>query len=127
MGERVDGDGDREDQHGVDVVVDLDAVGVAHAEPLLRDLGDLVAVALDLVLVIDDVAVDLQVLAVVDLDVEAVADADQRLLDRGLAAAVELDLDRVADASFFSRIVGDLVAVARPRAPTCRGCASPCR
>ena len=40
---------------------DLDAVGVADPEPLLRDLGDLVAVALDLVLVVDDVAVDLQV------------------------------------------------------------------
>ncbi len=36
--------------------LDLDAVGLADPEPLLRDLGDGVAVALDLVLVVDDVA-----------------------------------------------------------------------
>ena len=44
--------------------VDLDAVGVPQPEPLLGDLGDLVAVLVDLVLVVDDVALHLQVLAV---------------------------------------------------------------
>ena len=48
--------------------LDLDAVGVAHAEPALRHLGDRVAVALDLVLVVDDVALRLHVVPVLDVD-----------------------------------------------------------
>ena len=72
MRERVDGDGDGEDQHGLALVEHVDAVRVPHAEPLLGDLGDLVAVTLHLVFVIDDVPVHLDVIATVDLDVESV-------------------------------------------------------
>src|SRR3954470_23426994 len=53
--QRVDGDGDREDQRHVLVGRDVDPVGLAHTEPLLRDRGHGIAVALDLVLVVDDV------------------------------------------------------------------------
>src|SRR4051812_16136017 len=52
--EGVDRHGDREDERRVLTRPDVDAVGVTHAEPLLRDRGDGVAVALDLVLVVDD-------------------------------------------------------------------------
>ena len=78
----VDGNGEREHQRLVLAARDLDAVGVAHAEPLLGDLRDDVAVALDLVLVLDEVAAGLQVVAVLDLDVVPVADPDERLVDR---------------------------------------------
>ncbi len=39
----------------------LDAIGVADAEPALRHVGDLVAVALDLVLVVDELPLGLEV------------------------------------------------------------------
>jgi hypothetical protein len=59
---------------------DLDAVGTANPEPLLRDLGDLLPVTLDLVLVVDDVALCRHVPAALDVDRVAVADPHQRLL-----------------------------------------------
>src|SRR5688500_15168193 len=49
-GERVDGDSEREDERGVFAGRHVDAVGLAHAEPLLGDRRDRVAVPLDLVL-----------------------------------------------------------------------------
>lgn len=55
----VDTHRDGEDEWHVLVLGQLDAVGVADAEPLLRDLSDLLSVTLDLVFVIDDVAVGL--------------------------------------------------------------------
>src|SRR3954466_4679228 len=61
VGHAVDDSGHRQDQARLDAGLDLDAVGVGDPEPLLGDLGDLVAVALDLVLVVDDVALGLQV------------------------------------------------------------------
>src|SRR5690606_24674211 len=78
-GHGVDRDRDGEDQDRIDSLRDLDAVRVAHPEPLLGHLGDLVAVAFDLVLVVDDVAVDLQVGLAVDIDLEVVADPDDPL------------------------------------------------
>src|SRR3954470_15417204 len=96
--QRVDGDRDREDQRRVLACRDVDAVGVAHAEPLLGNRCDRVAVALDLILVVDDVAVGLHVVAVLDVDGEAVADPDQRLVHGGGGLAVALDGDLVADA-----------------------------
>ena len=83
----VDGDGGSEHERRVERIADLDSVGVPHSEPLLGDLGDLVAVAFDLVLVVDDVARDLQILPAIDLDVEPIAQSDERLLHRGLATA----------------------------------------
>ena len=74
VGQGVDGDGDRQQQHGGVLVVDVDAVGVPGAEPLLGDRGDRVALAFDLVLVVDEVAMRLQVGTVVDVDLEAVAE-----------------------------------------------------
>src|SRR4051794_40688631 len=73
-GQRVDGDRDRQDERRVLARRDVDAVGLAHAEPLLGDLRDGVAVALDLVLVVDDVALRFHVVAVLDVDRKAVAD-----------------------------------------------------
>src|SRR5215217_7335978 len=49
-GERVDGNRDREDERGVLACRNVDAVGLAHAKPLLGDRRHSVAVALDLVL-----------------------------------------------------------------------------
>src|SRR5450755_11267 len=53
--QRVDRDREREDQRCVFAVGDLNAVGLAHADPLLGDRRDRVTVTLDLVLVVDDV------------------------------------------------------------------------
>src|SRR4051812_3394855 len=84
MSHAVDDSGHRQDQARVLSVLDLDAVGVSDTEPLLGDLGDLVASALDLVLMVDDVALDLQVVTVLDLDLEPFAQrGDQGLLHRG--------------------------------------------
>src|SRR4051812_17934525 len=103
VGHAVDDGGDGQDESGILPLLDLDPVGVGDAEPLLRDLGDLVTVALDLVLVVDDVALHLEVLTVLDLDVEPLPQRrDQRLLhgcDRATAAV--LDLHRVADAKLL--------------------------
>ena len=52
-----------EERFFVGALFDLDAVGVAQAEPLLGDLAHLVAVLVDLVFVVDDVAVGLEVAA----------------------------------------------------------------
>jgi hypothetical protein len=48
--------------------LDLDAVGVAHPEPPTRDFGDLISATLDLVLMVDDIALGLHVLAAVNID-----------------------------------------------------------
>src|SRR4051794_10196272 len=94
----VDADRDGEDQRVLLAFGDLDPVGVADAEPALRYLGDVVAAPLDLVLVVDDVALRLHVLAAVDLDREPLAQrGDQRFLDRRDGVATALDLHRVAD------------------------------
>ena len=66
----VDADRGREDERVVLARRDLDPVRVAHAKPALGDLADRVAVALDLVLVVDDVALRLQLAAALDLDLE---------------------------------------------------------
>jgi hypothetical protein len=50
----VDADGNGEDKGVVLPRCDFDTVGVPHAEPPTRNLGDLVSVALDLVLVSQD-------------------------------------------------------------------------
>src|SRR5690348_9229180 len=94
--QRVDRDGERQDQRCVFAVGDLNAVGLAHAEPLLGDRRDRVTVTLDLVLVIDHVAVCLHVGAVFDVDRESVADPDERLVDGRGGVAITLDDDLVA-------------------------------
>src|SRR5262245_23915489 len=94
----VDADRDREDQGVVLAGSDLDAVGVADAEPALRHLGHGVAATLDLVLVVDDVPLRLQVLAAFDRDREPLAERrDQSLLDRRHGLAAALDPHRVPD------------------------------
>jgi hypothetical protein len=52
----VDADREGDDQRVVLAGRDIDPVGVADTEPALRHLGDGVAAALDLVFVVDDVA-----------------------------------------------------------------------
>src|SRR3954447_15447169 len=97
-GQRVDRDGDRENERDVLTGRDVDAVGVPHAEPFLGDRGDRVAVALDLVLMIDDVPMRLHVVAVLDVDRVAVSNADQRLVHGRGGVAAALDRDLVANA-----------------------------
>src|SRR3954454_12863521 len=92
----LDADGDGQDQPVVLVGLDLDPVRVAHAQPALGDLGDLLAVALDLVLVVDDVALGRQIVSALDLDRVAVADPDERLLDGRHRSPAALDLHLVA-------------------------------
>src|SRR4051795_12636473 len=109
-GQRVDRDRDREDERRVLAGRDVDAVGVTHAKPLLGDGRDRVAVALDLVLVVDDVSVRLHVGAVLDVDSEAGADPDQRLVDGRCGVAVALDRHLVADAELALLDPGYLVS-----------------
>src|SRR6185437_9806397 len=67
--------------------------------PALRDLGDLAAIALDLVLVIHDVPLRAQLAAVLDVDRKALAQRrDHRFLDGRHRLTPALDLHRVADA-----------------------------
>src|SRR5207237_6860991 len=68
----VDRHGQGEQQRLVLTFPDLDAVGLAYPQPLLRHRRDDVPVALDLVLVVEDVALRLEVFAVLDVYVEAV-------------------------------------------------------
>src|SRR5689334_4175120 len=81
-GERVDADRDREQQSVVFALCCLDAVGLTNPEPGFRDVCDHVSVLLDLVFVIDEVALRLQITSVREIYREAVPDADERLLDR---------------------------------------------
>src|SRR5215217_5032229 len=60
----VDTDRGRQDQGIVLSRRNLDAIGVAHAEPLLRDRGHIA----DAVFVVQDVALDLEVGPIADLD-----------------------------------------------------------
>src|SRR3954453_3528688 len=70
VGHVVDRDAQRQHQRFVLARLDVDPVGVAHSEPALRDSCDEVAVALDLVLVVDEVAFRVEVAAVLHVDVE---------------------------------------------------------
>ena len=81
----------------------------------LGDRRDRVAVALDLVLVVDEVALRVHVLAAVDVDREPVADADERLLDRRVRAAGALDHHLVADAELALLDLRDLARRPGPR------------
>src|SRR5215211_3840845 len=105
----VDTDRGRQDQDIVLSGGNLDAIGVAHAEPLLRDRGHIA----DAVFVVQDVALNLEVRTIADLDGEALPKrGDHRLVHhRHALAAGPLDLHRVADAgdSFLDR--ADLVAL----------------
>src|SRR6185369_16224912 len=78
----VDRDRRRKDEGDVLVGADLDAVRISDGEPALRDLGNLLAIALELVLVIRDLALDIVVDAAGALDLEALTQRrEQRLLD----------------------------------------------
>src|SRR3954451_17395459 len=98
-GHLVDHRGDGEDQDLVLAGLDLDAVGVRHAEPPLGHLSDGAAVRLDLVLVVEEVALHVQVGPARDLDRHPVTQrSDHGLLHPGNGAAARvLDLHRVAD------------------------------
>jgi hypothetical protein len=107
----VDRDRQCQEQWFVLALPDLDAVGVADAQPLLRHGCHDVALALDLVLVIDYVAVRLEIVAVLDVDVEAVTDPHQRLVDRGERAAIALHLHFVAHGELLLLDTRHLVAL----------------
>src|SRR5215208_7197931 len=96
--ERLERDDCGEQQALVLVLRELDSVRVPDAEPTLRDSGDRLAVALDLVLVIDDVPLRLQIIATLDVDREAVTDADERLVHRRDLLTIALDRHLVAHA-----------------------------
>src|SRR5215207_159894 len=108
-GERVDGNRDREDERGVLACRNVDAVGLAHAKPLLGDRRHSVAVALDLVLVVADAPVRLHIGAVLDVDREAISDPHQRLVDGRGGVALALDRDLVADAELALLDPGNLL------------------
>ena len=91
------------------VLGQLDTVGIADPEPLLRHLGHRVAVTFDLVLVLDDVAVGLEVRTAFDLDDVVVADTQKALVDSRLRAAA-LDRHLVADAEHLLLDLRQLVA-----------------
>src|SRR4051794_23837253 len=80
LSERLNGDRHRQDERVVVVRGDLDAVGVAHAEPLLRDLGNVAVIALYLILVVSEVTLDRPLVAGREVDLEAMADADETLM-----------------------------------------------
>src|SRR5262249_11587590 len=114
VGHLVDADGDGEDEPFLLSWCDLDAVRVSDPEPTFRHFGDLVAAALDLVLMVDDVPFCLHVIAALDLDREAFAQrGDQRLLDRCNGVAVALELHLVAHAQLL--LLDREQLLARPR------------
>jgi hypothetical protein len=61
MSHLVDSGGDRQDEDIILSGLDLHAVGVAHAKPLLGNLGHLIATLADGVLVVENIALHLQV------------------------------------------------------------------
>src|SRR4029079_16715415 len=94
----VDGNGRGQDERDIFVRTDLDAVRISDGEPALRDLGNLLAIALELVLVIRDLALDIVVDAGA-FDLEPLAQRrEQRFLDGGEDLAAALDGHHVADA-----------------------------
>src|SRR4051812_13999497 len=108
--QRVDRDGDGEDERDVLARRDLHPVGLPNAEPALRDRGHRVAVALDLVLVVEHPPMGLHVGAVFDVDREPVSEADQRLVHRRGVMAVPFDRDLVAKAQLALLDPGDFAA-----------------
>src|SRR5436190_20128501 len=99
----VGADGGGDDEGVVLLFRYLDAVRVADAEPARRHLGHSVAVPFDLVLVVDDVALGLEVVTALDVDRVAVAKgADERLLDRRNRFTVLLDFHRLAHANLLA-------------------------
>src|SRR5690606_30629169 len=100
MRHHVDRHGHGEYEDIVLALLDLHAVGIGKAEPLLGDFSDLVATFTDAVLVIENVALHLQVRPVANFDDPAIAQrGDQRLFHHGHAFAIgALNLHAVLDA-----------------------------
>ena len=107
--------GHRHRQHERQVLLrgDLDAVGVADPEPLLRDLGDLASVVLDLVLVVHDVALHLPFLIARQVHLPPLPQrGDEGLVDQGHAFALGiLDGHGVPDVQHPGLDPADLVAL----------------
>ena len=78
MGHCVDADRDRQNERVVLARRDFHAVRVPHPEPALRHRRDRFSVTLDLVLVVDEVALGAQLAAALDVDREAVATVSKR-------------------------------------------------
>src|SRR4051812_2304444 len=77
---QLDGEHGREHEQVVLALGDLDAVGVAQAEPPLRHRRDLVAVALDRELVVEQVAGHLEVARAGNVDGELVSEGREEVL-----------------------------------------------
>src|SRR5262249_31593463 len=106
----VDADGRGQEQRVVLSRRDLNPVPVAAPAPALGDLRHLDRVALDLVLVIDDVALGAQLGVVLYLDREAVPQRrDQRLLDRRHRVPIALDFHGVADVQLLLLDLEELI------------------
>jgi hypothetical protein len=92
----VDGDCCCEDQDIVLAGIDLHTIGVAQPEPLLRDLGDPVAALLDAIVVVEDVALHLEVRAAPQAERPALAEGVTsafliRPIDWPLASSVSME------------------------------------
>ena len=83
-------------------VIGLTVLRVTYPEPPTRDLGDLVTVAFDLVLVIDDVPLCLHVFAAVHIDREAIPERGyEGLLHSRYVMSAALDVHRVFHAELL--------------------------
>jgi hypothetical protein len=84
MRHHIDGYRDSQDDNIVLTGFDQNTIGVGQPEPAFGHLGDLIIALADGVLVVEDIALHLQIRAVAHLDRPAIAQwGDQRLLDRG--------------------------------------------
>src|SRR6187431_2430197 len=110
VGKLVDRYGDGEQKRLILTRGDLDPICFTRPDPLPGDRCDHVAVALDLVLVGEDVALGLEILAVFDIDLVAVADSDKRLVHGCQILAVALQLHGAAQVEYAILDVDQLLA-----------------
>ena len=103
MRHHVDSHGNSQYHNVILTWFNLDAVGVGQAEPLFGNFGDFASAFADGVLVIQNVALHLQIWAVSNFHYPTVAQRrDQRLLDDGQALVVwPLNRHRIFDAQQF--------------------------
>src|SRR5260370_3968453 len=98
----VNGRGDSQNQPVILAWCHLDPIGVAHAEPLLRDFRYGLPAAVDSILVVDDVSLDVQVWTTPHVDAVPIAKRGyHRLLDCGDDLATAFDVHRVFHAEHF--------------------------
>src|SRR6266702_6741692 len=91
---------------------DVHTIGIGYPEPLLRDLRYPVAALVDLILVIQDIALCFHVLSACYVHVEALAQRrDQGFLDRGEHIAIAVNAIRILDVHDLLLDGGQFVAL----------------